>query len=632
MTSSHKKKIKPNPNKKSNTSLNSSKTIIPRQKNLIPALLIFIFSFCLYANTIQNKYAFDDDVICLKNQFVQNKLANVNEIFTKGFTYGFNGLNTDSYRPLTLLSTAFEVYLYGNKPNNHHFVNVLLFSLSCLILFLVLRKMFSKYNILLPLIITLLYSAHPIHTEVVANIKSRDEILCFLFFIISLNFFMIFIKKKKMPFLVISSLFYFFSLLSKENAIPFLFIFPLIAYYFTDTTLKKIVLFSIPFFVTFLIYFIIRNEVIDTLIFTTQIDMVNNSLMAAENYSNRLATAFSMLGKYVILLIFPLTLVCDYSYNTIPITSWADPKAFVSFIIYAGAFIFALITLKKKNYFSFAILFFLITFSTVSNIFKIIGSSMAERFMFIPSLGFVIILALLLVKIFKIDIKGNNKKGLIPMFFILGIILSLYSFRTIDRNKDWKDNEHLFWKDVKTNPASFRLHYAVGSAARVKGEAAIDTTNRNKYFKEAISHYYQSLAIIPKQAETWYNMGVCYYAFNDIEKAMQAYKQCIQYDPNYKSAYNNIGVIYFKKFNYDSASYYFNKTIQLDPRNADAISNVGAILHTNGKYDEALQYYEKSLEIMPNNKNIYTNMIKIYERKNDKNKIEYYKNKLKELN
>ena len=72
MTSSHKKKIKPNPNKKSNTSLNSSKTIIPRQKNLIPALLIFIFSFCLYANTIQNKYAFDDDVMCLKNQFVHH--------------------------------------------------------------------------------------------------------------------------------------------------------------------------------------------------------------------------------------------------------------------------------------------------------------------------------------------------------------------------------------------------------------------------------------------------------------------------------------------------------------------------------------------------------------------------------
>jgi hypothetical protein len=609
----------------------SKKDAKSSNKNLLIPIIIFIFSFCMYANSIKNNYAFDDDVICQKNAYVQSGLHNVKEIFTKGYTYAFNGMNTDTYRPMTLLSTALEVSLYGNKPHRHHLINVLLFSLSCVVLYLLLRKIFSNYNFILPLIITLLYSAHPIHTEVVANIKSRDEILCFLFFVFSLYFMMIYFEKKNIFVMIASGIFYLLSLLSKENAMTFFILFPMIIFYFTKTDLKISILYVIPYFIVLLAYLLIRYSVIDSVSLTSKVDMVNNSLMAATNYPDRLATAFSMLGRYLYLLIFPVTLVCDYSYNAMPIIGWGNPKAFISFLIFAGALVYAIITIRKKNYFSFAILFFMISFLAASNIFTIIGSSMAERFLFTPSLGFCIILGLAFVRIFKVDVVGNNKKGLAPMYLILGIILILYSFRTINRNNDWQDNGHLFKTDVISSPNSFRLHSAVGSDTRAKGEQERDPQVKSTLLSEAIVEYNKSLDILPTQGETWYNLGVCYYLLNDFPNAENAFHRCVGYEPKYKAAFNNLGVIAYTKQKYDTAYFYFTKAIQIDPNNADAISNIGAIMQTKGKYDEAIKYYERASGINPNNINNYSNLLKIYTLKKDNAKIDYYKKKLEAL-
>ena len=602
-----------------------------KNKLFIP-FIIFIFSFCIYANSINNKYALDDDIICMKNSYVQSHLSNIKEIFTKGDTYTFNGAKTDTYRPITILSIALEVFFYGNKPHRHHFINVLLFSLSCVVLYLLLRKIFINYNFILPLIITLLFAAHPIHTEVVANIKSRDEIFCFLFFVLSLYYMMIYFEKKNIYKLITSCILYFLSLMSKENAITFFIIFPMVIFYFTKTNLKKSILFATPYLAIMLIFLAIRYSVIDTVAFNSKINIVNNSLMATGSYTDRLATAFSMFGKYLQLLIFPITLSCDYSYNSIPIVSWINPKAFLSFIIFIGALIYAAIKLPKKNYFSFAILFFITTFITTSNFLILINCSMAERFIFTPSLGFCIIIGLALVKIFKVDIIGNNKKGLFPVYFILILTIFLYSFKTINRNNDWQDNEHLFAADVKNMPNSFRLHFAVGSSIREKGEKERDQTIKNDLLTKAITEYKQSINILSEQGETWYNMGVCYYELNDMLNAKKAYKQCIEITPNFNAVYNNLGVIFYNANNYDSAYYYFNKSLQKDPNNADAITNIGAIMQNKGKYDEAIKYYEQSLVLNPNNVNTYHNLIIIYSDKNDKAKVDYYKNKLKSIN
>jgi tetratricopeptide (TPR) repeat protein len=256
---------------------------------------------------------------------------------------------------------------------------------------------------------------------------------------------------------------------------------------------------------------------------------------------------------------------------------------------------------------------------------------MAERFLFTPSLGFCIIVGLALVKIFKIDLISNKKAGLVPLYATLGIIIFLYSFKTIDRNTDWQDNDHLFKTDAQNMPNSFRLHNNEGIVLKLRSENVIDPAAKSELLSEAVSEYKKSIAIYPRQGAIWYDMGVCYYNLKDMADAENAFKHCLKYDTTNLSAINDIGVIFFNQQNYDSAYYFFNRTLQLAPKDAVALLNIGVIMVNKGNYDEAIKYYERSVALNPNNPNVYDNLIQVYNLKKDYAKADYYRTKRESL-
>jgi hypothetical protein len=116
--------------------------------------------------------------------------------------------------------------------------------------------------------------------------------------------------------------------------------------------------------------------------------ILNNTLNAAPDNSSKYATIFYVLLRYIVLLIFPHPLSCDYNFAQIKIQTLSDPAAMIGVIVYFGLGIYALIKFRKKSIVAFGILFYLITLAPVSNLFFLGGSTMAERFMYIPSLGF----------------------------------------------------------------------------------------------------------------------------------------------------------------------------------------------------------------------------------------------------
>ncbi len=609
-------------------------------------IIIFCFSFLIYSNALKNEYAFDDDVICMKNRFVQKGKEGLKDIFTKGFTYGFDGNNTGSYRPLTLASTALEVEFFGNNTMVHHFTNVFLFSLTCLVLFFTLCRIFKQYNILLPLLITLIYASHPIHTEVVANIKSRDEILSFMFFIFSLFAFTLYIPKKNIFYLLLSMLLYFCSLLSKENAFTFWIIYPLIVYtFFKSEKINQILISTIAFLLVFGIYMIIRRSVLDVMTFEGEMQLINNSLMAAKSSTEMFATAMVMMGKYLLLLTYPHPLSCDYSYNQIPIVPIYDIKAIISIVVYGFAFVYAILKIRKGDIIAFGILFFLITMSITSNIFVKIGSSMAERFLYTPSLGFSIIVGFLLTKLYKG--KLSEKLSMSKTYFItplLLIILIAFSLKTYSRNKCWKDNDALFFNDVKVSSNSFRLQSAVGSNIRAKAETEKDPEKQRQMMLEAIQYYNKSLNIYDQQSDTWYNLGVAYYYIKDYGNARISYDNALRLSPRKKEVYNNIGVMFFntapqqlnnqlQRQYYDSAKVYFSKAVEIDSNYADAIGNLAVSYQYQGKNEEAIRFYEKalSIEINPNTVKNYSKLLNFL-MKYDSTRKYIYEEKLNRIN
>jgi len=601
-------------------------------QTVLYGIVLFIFSFLIYSNTLQHGYALDDDVVFLKNRFVQQGAAGISDIFSHGFLYGFNKRNNQSYRPVVSTAFALEVALFGSNPHTGHLINVLFYAIGMVLLFMTLKLMFARYNLLVPLLITLIYAAHPIHTEVVANIKGRDDMLTFIFMLVSFNFLFQFLRNKKSLFMALSIVTYFLCLLTKENAVAIVAVFPLLIYFFTNSNLKESILKCVPYGLVVIAYLLLRNSVLDTVAFGEELNAINNGLMAAETTSEMLATNFVILGKYIMLLFFPHPLSFDYSFSEFKIVNWTNIYAIGSLLLYLAIGLFALKSFKDKNVISFGIMFYLITFSVTSNLFIKIGCTLGERFLFLPSLGFCIAIVFLLMKVLKID--GTEAALSIPTFLkvktnrvLVGLVMLIivgFSYKTYSRNFDWESNLTLFRADIDATPGSARTHFSLGSTLNTDSALEPDPEKKKEMLIEAIEELQKSVAIYPKFGAAYYNMGVAYFSYGDEGNALIAYNNCLKYTPGDRQALNNMGVIYFNNKQYDQALDIFFRAVNSNPDFPDPYANIGAVYQNQRKYQDAITYYNKALEFNPNNKMVMGNLVKLYNSMGDTEKSNYY--------
>ncbi|HUM46503.1 MAG TPA: DUF1736 domain-containing protein, partial [Chitinophagales bacterium] len=348
-----------------------------------------LLAFLLYANTLNHEYVLDDETAIVKNAFTQEGVSALPKIFSSSYRAGFDERKEGLYRPLSVALFAIEWEVAPGNPHLGHWINVLLYVLTAMILFITLSLFFANKNLLLPFVTTLLFVAHPIHTEVVANIKSSDEILCFLFSIISLWAVIKYARENRTLYLFISGITIFAGMLSKETAVTMVAVAPLTVYFFSNAGTKKLLIAAVPFIAAFVLYMAIRISVLKGMTGFEEIQIINNSLVAAgDDTTSRVATAIFILGRYLWLLIFPTPLCFDYSYNTIPLTSFGDPKTLLSLVTILALTIIAVRGWKSKSPVAWGLIFMGATLLLVSNLFFLIEATLAERFLYMPSLGF----------------------------------------------------------------------------------------------------------------------------------------------------------------------------------------------------------------------------------------------------
>lgn len=585
----------------------STPTFDSKNLSLIGAVVCALLAFALYANTLGHDYTVDDGTVISNNKITKKGVSAIPEIFATSYRAGFWDRQEGLYRPLSVAMFAVEWQLAPENPAPGHWINVILYSLTAFLLMMTLSAVFKEYSVLLPFTATLLFLIHPIHTEVVANIKSRDEILCFLFVILTLKYLHKYISTDKLSFLIISAVSFFLAYLSKESAITLVALLPLFIWYFSDKPVKSIVTISMVFVGVTAIYMIIRYSVLGEMRGSAELQLINNSLLGTENAADRFATAVAIMGKYFYLLLIPHPLSFDYSYNQIPVYSMGSPAALISLMLCAFLAVVAIRGISKKDPVSFGILFFFGTIALVANVLFLIESSMAERFTYMPSLGFTIAISFILLKAFKLlkPFHVKDFKGLFtakPAFTSVILLVSiLYSFKTISRNADWKNNITLLAKDVKTAPNSARIRYAYGSALLIeKALIEKDPVLKNGFLDKSIAELEKGVGILPNYAEAWNHLGIAYKerkngaaAVNAFEKA-RAYKQYTDVDFFIAS-----GLAYGMVQKYDLAIADFTTAISIDPKNAEAYNNKGMYLSEKGMLDSALIYLNKAIELKP---------------------------------
>jgi tetratricopeptide (TPR) repeat protein len=183
-------------------------------------LIAFALPFILYALSIKNDYNLDDDLVTQNQHLTSQGISAIPEIFTSNY-YSDNMGYSYEYRPVVLTSFAIEHQLFGDNPYVSHFINVLLYSFLCFLLYRCLRRFFKNTNYLFPLIITLLFAFHPLHTEVVCSIKNRDELFSMIFGLFAFRYAMLFADKKSLKDLFLMAVLFVLGMLSKKSVLIF---------------------------------------------------------------------------------------------------------------------------------------------------------------------------------------------------------------------------------------------------------------------------------------------------------------------------------------------------------------------------------------------------------------------------
>ena len=617
-------------------------------------IIITVLCFVLYGNTLTNKYALDDTLVLTGNSFTTKGFKGLHDIFSYDSFTGFFGKDKNlvaggRYRPLSLASFAVEVEFFGQTPAISHFINILLYIVTCLLLFILLQKLFpdeqKRWYLSIPFIATILFLIHPVHTEVVANIKGRDEMMTLIgalgSFILTI---MIIDEKKtfnKMLMIATSAISFFLALLSKENAITFLAIIPCSLYIFNKAGFKQIFISISPLLIASALFLYIRHRILGDTLSTPIMELMNNPFVYATT-SQKYATIFYTLGIYIKLLLWPQTLTFDYYPYHIPIVGWNNPVALLSVLFYISLMIYMFWGIIKKQFNGFSALLYLASLSIVSNLLFPIGTFMNERFIFIPSIGFTVFLAFLCTKKLPQLVK-KEKSYLIVLIILFLPIITLSSYKIIDRNKAWKDDFTLFTTDVKTSGNSAKSTCSAGGKLYETAVAMKDSVKKFKMLDQSLFYLRKAVTIHPTYTDALLLLGNTFYEYKMYDSMLYYYKRIVHTAPYCEKVYENLPLVvnkfpsvdrkiqeyeYFYSFNkYDytlmynlgtlwgrdkhdltKAIYYLERAYTLDPTRKEGLKDLGVAYGMSGKAQDAINLFQKALQLEPNDPQIYFNL------------------------
>ncbi len=518
------------------------------KKNWLPGLIIFLFSGLLYVNTYSYDYVLDDKIVYTENAYVKEGFSGIKKILSTESFEGYFGEQKNlvagaRYRPLSIASFALEFAILGQSEKTSHLINALLYALNCLLLFRVIALLYNNHPkdrsrfLSVAFIASMIFAAHPLHVEVVANVKGRDEILTLLACLGATYYGIRYLLSDKVLWLLPTFLIFFIGVMTKENTVTFMAILPLIGWYFCKTDVKKIALLAIPGILATVIYMFIRARVIGEFWDSVAEPDLMNDPFKGMTINERFATITYTLGIYFKLLFYPHPLTHDYYPYHIPIMNWAKGGTIASILLYAGLSGFAIWGFFKKHIVSFCIVFFVATLSVTSNIFFPVGTFMNERFVYVSSVGSVLFMGWVLGHYLPVKFGSKGRMISIALFalFVIG-----YTAKTIWRTPAWKDKFSLNAYAIKVSKNSARANALYATALyedRYLKTDASDRDTREAYINEARIYIDRALEIHPKYSSALnLKAGVLaeQYKFNrDVKPLLDGFLELLKVKSNF---------------------------------------------------------------------------------------------------
>nr|MBU1327756.1 tetratricopeptide repeat protein [Candidatus Omnitrophota bacterium] len=533
---------------------------------IIYFILIISLGFVVYFNSINSGFIWDDHLLVKDNLYIRN-LPNIGKFFS-------GAISTDTntkyffYRPLQMVSYAIEYSLWKLDARGYHLVNIFLHISVAFAIIWFINILYA--DIFLACLTAILFIVHPVHIESVSYISGLSDMLGALFIFICLS---LYIRSKSYA---IIGLTYIAALLSRETGLilPAL----ILIYHFA---FKKKINFK---------HFLFILEITFTYILLRVI-FLKPEIIYFTSIFQRVLGFFAALTTYFRLLVFPLDLHMAYGLKTF---SLINANVITGFLIFVFLLFYALKKKKDNELIFFSIFWFLVALLPVSNIYPI-NAYMSEHWLYVPSIGFFLILAKGLVCLYK-------NKNFYPIAIIsIVTLLTIYSLLTIRQNEYWKDPVFFYKRTLKYAPHDLRLYINLGNAYADTGK-----------FQKAIYWYKKALIRAPNNWKLYLNLGAAYADMGRLQKAVRWYKKALKINPDSISVYNNLGVLYIRLGKCKEAISSYRKALEINPDYARAYFGLAEAYFYDKQYNLAIKYCDEAVKFKYNVPKEFLDMLNSY--------------------
>ena len=482
-----------------------------------------------------------------------------------------------NYHPLTILSYAFNFAISGLDPFSYLLVNYLFHIVNSLLVFYFIWNISGK-NKVIAAFVALVFGIHPMHVESVAWVAERKDVLYTFFFLLSWIQYWIFLTNAKKKNLAFCFLFFVLSLLSKPAAIVLPFVLFLLDYWYGQS-LKKNIVFKIPFFTLSIIFGIIT------------VSIQSSSAMAGLSIfsvTDRFFFACYVLMTYFVRFFVPYPLS---AFHPFPITSFAGWPIYLS-PLFVVALLVALWFLRKNKIVVFGIFFYVINLLLVLQIISIGLTIVSERYTYVPYIGLAFMLAMLASRIKFIPQKASMAIGAV-LIIAFGVI-------TFQRTKVWKNSGTLWTDALKTYP---RAPYARTNRANYLSKLALRPDQKpfaDSIYKVAFEDCAVALSVRPNHAPAFEYRGLMYSDRQQFKEAFADANELIRLKPDYRMGYDLRATCYYKMNEPAKALIDYSKCIEIKPDDHRSYNNRGSIyMNSFQKYNEALNEFNTAINLNP---------------------------------
>lgn len=534
---------------------------LPSRRTLV--VLLVLLTALTYFNTLFYDFVWDDKWLIPASSLIK-QWSTLPALLTSDFWIVDQPSNY--YRPLVSLSYFLEHQLWGLNPAGYHLTNLLLHLAVTLSLFWVCRLLFREP--LLAFLAGLVFALHPVHTESVAFISGRTDLFAALFFLLGFGLYVRARAETRWGWPDAGALLAFaLALLSKEVAVTFPLVLILYEVLFrtgpAGSSRVRVLLRQLPFWGVLAGYLLLRALILGT--------FLSRGVQLDSAYS-RILTGVKALAAYLRLTVVPYPLNAQHMFF-VP-TTWLEPAFLASLGLVLVALTATLLAAHRSGRVAFAGLWFFVTLLPTASLLFGSGTMMAERFLYLPSVGFSVMAG--------IGLAGLLTPRVRPLAGVAIVLIFVsYMGLTMWRNEDWKDEYRLFSRTVEDSPLSTMAKVNLGYVHVHRGEYAL-----------AIREFHDALRLMPETPRALLGLGLASSMLGYGDDAVAYGERALAGEPGSAVIHANLGAIYSNAGAFDRAVNHFLEALRQHPQNPLIRYNLAAALANLGRYGEAKEEME----------------------------------------